>query len=151
MIWIVMIVTVIVDQLSKYYVSHTFQYLESVTVVPKLFKLTYVHNYGAAFGILQHQRWLFIVVSVLVIGLVLYFYRQLPKDWLTKLAIGLVLGGTIGNNLLDRLRLGYVVDFFELPYWPVFNVADSAIVVGMIIIAWKIVFTGQNTGEIEDV
>lgn len=150
LVGLVLVVVLALDQWSKYYISHTFDYLEAHQVIPKFFRIVYVHNRGAAFGILQNKRWFFVVVGFFVIGLVIYFYRELPKDWLTKLAIGLALGGTIGN-LIDRIRWGYVVDFLEVPYWPVFNVADSAIVVGMILLAWKILFTGQQTGEVEDV
>lgn len=150
MVWFIFFITVIIDQISKYYISSTFEYLQSVPVIPNLFRLTYVHNYGAAFGILQNRRGLFIFVSIVVFALVFYFYKQLPKDWISKMAIGLALGGTVGN-LIDRVFLGYVIDFFELPYWPVFNVADSAIVVGMLLLAWKILFPGQTTGEMENV
>lgn len=151
LIWIVMLFTLVVDQVSKYYVSHTYEYLHTMPLIPKVIRFTYVHNYGAGFGILQNQRWFLILVGFLVIGLVLYFYKQLPHDWFSRLAIGLALSGAIGN-LIDRIRVGYVVDFLEFDFirFPVFNVADSAIVVGMILLAVKILFTGQEIGEIKD-
>lgn len=151
--WVVMVATFILDQLTKYYVSHTFEYLESVPVLPNIFHLTYVHNFGAAFSILQNKQGFLILISILVIGAVIYFYQQLPKDWVSRLALGLALGGTFGN-LLDRVRFGYVIDFFDFQIWPVFNIADSAIVVGMILFAIKILLMNEEeneTGEIEDV
>lgn len=148
LIWVFAVLTFMVDQLTKYLVSNTFDYLQSLPVIPRIFHLTYVHNYGAAFGILQNRRGLFILVSATVIALIVYFYKQLPKGWLTQVAMGLVLGGTLGN-LIDRLRLGYVIDFFDFRVWPVFNIADSAIVIGVIIFAWKIFFQKPKTGEIK--
>ncbi len=155
MIWIILFITLGLDQWSKYYVSHTFHYLESIPIIPKVFHLTYVKNFGAAFGILQNRRELFVVITFIVIGIVIYFFKQLPKDWISKLALGLALSGAIGN-LIDRVRLGYVVDFFDFQVWPVFNIADSAIVIGMSIFALKIFLSEQKkedteTGEMEDV
>ncbi len=146
MTWIIMLGIFVIDQISKYYVVQNLHYLESTPVIPNIFHLTYVHNYGAAFGILQNKRVFFIVISVLVITVFLYFYRHLPKDWMTKIAVGMALGGTIGN-LFDRLRLGYVVDFFDFQIWPVFNIADSALVVGMILLAWRVLFTDEDAVE----
>lgn len=151
MIWIVILITVLLDQASKLYVSHTFEYLQTMPLLPKLIHFTYVHNFGAAFGILQNWRWLLILVGVTAFGFVLYFYRQLPQDRFSRLALGLALGGAIGN-WLDRIRLGYVVDFLEFEFirFPVFNIADSAIVVGMILLSLKILFTREETGEVKD-
>lgn len=143
MIWLQVFLVFVIDQLSKYYVSQTFSYLESVPVIPGIFDLTYVRNYGAAFGIFQNGRPLFILVTLITIGLFLYFYRDFCEDWLTRLAGGLAFGGILGN-FLDRLRLGYVVDFFDFKIWPVFNIADSAIVVGMIFLAWRIIFSPDS-------
>ena len=71
-----------------------------------------------------------------MVAVILYYYRQLPeRAWLVRLALGLQLGGALGN-VVDRLRQGYVVDFLEVPHWPVFNVADSCIVVGVVLLGW---------------
>lgn len=147
-IWVFMILTFMVDQFTKYVVNSSLEYLQSVPVIKGIFHLTYVHNYGAAFGILQNRRGLFILVSAVVIVLVVYFYKQLPKDWATQVALGLAIGGTLGN-MFDRLRVGYVVDFFDFRIWPIFNIADTAIVVGMILFAWRILFPRVKTGEIK--
>jgi signal peptidase II len=98
-------------------------------------------NRGAAFGVLQNQNALFIVVSGIVIAVIIGSYKYSPtrSAWL-NLALGLQLGGAIGN-LIDRLRLGYVVDFLDVGVWPVFNVADSAIVIGVGILALHLLRT----------
>lgn len=104
-----------------------------------LLRLTYVENRGAAFGLLQNQTLFFVLVGVVVIGVIAASYRYLPRSGvLMHLALGLQLGGAVGN-LIDRVRQGYVVDFMDFGYrqnwWPVFNVADSAIVVGVALLA----------------
>jgi signal peptidase II len=99
--------------------------------------LTHVNNTGAAFGIFQGQSFPLTLVGLLGICVLLlyafFLYRRLPflNNKLSEVALGLILGGTIGN-LIDRLRLGYVTDFIDFHFWPAFNVADSAIVVGAI-------------------
>src|SRR5687767_9536061 len=108
-------------------------------VLGDYFRFTYVENRGAAFGLLQDQTAFFVLVGVLVIGVIAASYRYLPRSGLLlHLALGLQLGGAIGN-LIDRVRQGYVVDFVDFGYhsnwWPVFNVADSAIVVGVALLA----------------
>ena len=102
-------------------------------------RFTYVENRGAAFGLLQDQTAFFVVVGILVVGVIAASYRYLPRSgFLVHLALGLQLGGAVGN-LIDRIRQGYVVDFVDFGYhsnwWPVFNVADSAIVVGVALLA----------------
>jgi signal peptidase II len=131
---------VIVDQTTKRLaeerLSKTGVGSVPVPVVGDFLRLTYVKNTGAAFGLLQDQTAFFVFVGVVVIGVIAASYRYLPRSgfqWL-HLALGLQLGGAIGN-LIDRVRQGYVVDFVDFGYrsnwWPVFNVADSAIVVGV--------------------
>ena len=110
-----------------------------VPVVGDFLRLTYVENRGAAFGLLQDQTAFFVFVGVLVIGVIAASYRYLPRSgFRLHLALGLQLGGAIGN-LIDRVRQGYVVDFVDFGYhsnwWPVFNVADSAIVIGVALLA----------------
>jgi signal peptidase II len=99
-------------------------------------QLTYVENRGAAFGLLQDQTALFILVGLIVVGGLIASYRHLPTvSPLLNLGLGLQLGGALGN-LIDRVRQGYVVDFVDLSWWPVFNVADAAIVVGVGVLAY---------------
>ncbi|MBI4347649.1 MAG: signal peptidase II [Elusimicrobia bacterium] len=102
----------------------------------RFFWLTYVENTGAAFGMLQGANWFFIVVSTVLLG-GLYWLRTRPEAagaW-PQLAVTLVAGGAVGN-LYDRLRFGYVIDFLDFRVWPVFNVADSCISVGAVLLAF---------------
>jgi signal peptidase II len=130
----------IFDQITKRFMEHylLLQPDGSVSIIGELLRLTYVQNRGAAFGILQNQSFLFLVVGVGVIAAILVSYRYFPKmSLLLNLALGLQLGGAVGN-LFDRVRLGYVVDFVDVAIWPVFNVADSAIVIGVAILAFHL-------------
>jgi signal peptidase II len=134
------VAVVVLDQVTKRIAEHslTLQPDHSISIVGDLLRLTYVQNRGAAFGILQNQSILFVIVGVAVIGAILVSYRYFPKmSLLLNVALGLQLGGAIGN-LSDRIRLGYVVDFVDVAIWPVFNVADSAIVIGVAVLAFHL-------------
>ncbi len=131
---------VVLDQITKrlaeYYLLQRPDH--SISIAGELLRLTYVSNRGAAFGILQNQSILFVIVGIAVIGAILVSYRYFPKmSLLLNIALGLQLGGAIGN-LMDRVRLGYVVDFVDVAIWPVFNVADSAIVLGVGVLAFHL-------------
>jgi signal peptidase II len=93
-----------------------------------------VHNTGAAFGLFPNQTILFVVVAVVIVTALIVSYRRLARGpiWL-RIGLGLVLGGALGN-LSDRVRLGYVIDFVDVRWWPVFNLADSCIVAGVLIL-----------------
>ncbi len=110
----------------------------SIPILGQWFKLTYVENRGAAFGLFQNQSVFFIIVGVLVVGGILVGQRYIPgHKTALALCLGMQLGGAVGN-MVDRIRYGHVFDFMELPHWPVFNVADSAIVVGVAILAYHL-------------
>lgn len=136
---IVMLLSIAIDQFSKYLVSHHLPYLHAVPVIPGWFSLTYVRNHGAAFSMLQNQRWLLVSVAVGVVLAVMILRNRLPKDWLTQISLGLVVGGTLGN-MIDRIRVGSVTDFLDFHVSTIFNIADSALTVGMVFLAWKILF-----------
>jgi signal peptidase II len=131
----------ILDQLTKFYIIETFALYESLHIMPGL-NITYVQNTGAAFSFLSDaggwQRWFFIVLSSGVsVALLIWIYR-LPVTWRwLAAALALVLGGAIGN-LIDRIMYGYVIDFIDVYYqnwhWPAFNVADSAISIGVVML-----------------
>jgi signal peptidase II len=145
------------DQLTKWlaqtYLSRVPD--QSIPIIDDLVRLTYVANRGAAFGILQNQTVVFVVIGVGVIAVILASYRYLPVSGiLLNLALGLQLGGAVGN-LIDRVRNGYVVDFIDVALrragsgavpleWPVFNLADSAIVVGVVILAFHLMRTPER-------
>lgn len=127
------------DQVSKYLVLRYLKVGESWNPVPLLrglFSVTHVVNSGAAFGLFPDQGTLFVVIAVVVVVAIVAYYRYLPTDrWLVRASLGLQLGGALGN-LLDRLHYGYVVDFIDFKVWPVFNLADSAIVIGVAVLAY---------------
>jgi signal peptidase II len=139
----------VLDQVTKALVLAHLPLGGSIPVLPGFFDLTHVHNPGGAFGFLsgmsaEVRALLFVAVSLLAAGLILYFYWQTPPGQ-RFLAVGLALlfGGAVGN-LVDRMRFGVVVDFLDLYagdlHWPAFNVADSAITVGVLIFAYHILF-----------
>ena len=135
---LVALATLALDQFTKWLVVTNLELGESVYPLPalsRLFSLTYVTNTGAAFGLLKEAGVVFVFVAILVITIIVLYVRRVPADQqLVRVALGLQLGGALGN-LIDRLRLGHVVDFIDLKFWPVFNVADSAIVIGVALLA----------------
>lgn len=137
----VALLVVILDQLTKYCVVTHFAVGESVPVIQNIFHWTYILNPGAAFGMLEGSRWLFVVIAFAVIGCIWLMRKDIYAygPWCTYGA-ALFAGGAVGN-LIDRARQGLVVDFFDFRIWPVFNVADIAICVGVGCIIWSILLT----------
>lgn len=130
------VIVPIVDQLVKSLVIEKLPVYESVTVIPGLLAWTHVRNPGAAFGLFPFQRPLFIFVAGLMVVLAIVFRKRiLAEPKLVQVALGLGLGGAIGN-LIDRLRTGYVTDFIEVPFIPIFNIADMSIVFGVGLLIW---------------
>lgn len=128
---------VAIDQAAKFVVTKTLEGQTPVQVLGGLFQVDYTRNTGAAFSMLQSGGWLFAAVALIVVlAILIYYPRMHQRGFLVTLALALVLGGAIGN-LIDRIRLGYVVDFIDFRWFPVFNLADSAIVcgVGVLILA----------------
>jgi signal peptidase II len=139
--FIVFFVAFMLDRVTKWLVDANLSYADRIPVIEGFFYLTHVRNPGAAFGMLadldpSYRLSFFIIVSLIAIGIILSFFRQIaPGDRLSALALGLILGGATGN-LFDRIRYGEVVDFLHFKLWggyawPDFNLADSFIVVGV--------------------
>ena len=129
---------IIVDQLTKYYVVTHFYLGESVPVIENIFHWTYILNPGAAFGMMEGSRWFFILIALVVVTGVYYLRKDIMDNGpMMKYGTALFVGGAIGN-LIDRARSGLVIDFFDFRIWPVFNVADICICVGVGCILWKI-------------
>jgi signal peptidase II len=139
----------ILDQATKALILMHLPLGGSVPVIPGFFDLTHVHNPGGAFGFLsamsaEVRSLLFVAVSLLAVGLIVYFYWQTPpRQGVLAFGLALVFGGAVGN-LVDRIRFGIVVDFLDVYirdlHWPAFNVADSAITVGVCIFAFHLLF-----------
>jgi len=131
---------VALDQLIKYYVTANL-ITKEVTVIKNFFYLTYVENYGIAFGMFQNKTMFFIVTtSVIAAAVAFMMYKFYSVNLWVTICLSLILGGAIGN-LIDRIRLGYVVDYLRFTIFPpVFNLADSAIVIGAIALGALVIF-----------
>jgi signal peptidase II len=140
-------IVVALDQATKGLAASHLMPGESISVLGDFIRLTLVHNTGAAFGLFPGSRVPFIVVSVVAIGVVLYlFFRETYRSVANRVLLGCILGGAVGN-LIDRVRLGYVVDFIDIGFgtarWPVFNAADSAVTIGVLLLAWNLARSGR--------
>lgn len=158
---IILLITVL-DQVSKYIVKQSMHLYESINVIGDFFRLTYIENPGMAFGIQFDNRILFTILSIAAAVIVfIYLLRMMNEKFIFRFSLALILGGAVGN-LIDRLIYGRVVDFFDVEFfdvslpafnflfldfpgysmtrWPVFNIADSAVTCGMILLTY-IIFT----------
>ena len=139
-------ITLSIDQLTKYLVTQNLAIYQSWPT-DGIFRFTYVTNTGTAFGLLQNQTVFLTIGSFIAIFLLYYLYKNfIFQNKLLSIAIGLQLGGAIGN-LIDRLRLGFVIDFIYIGWWPVFNVADSSIVIGITIISTYIILEPRKNTQ----
>lgn len=144
---LVALLVIIFDQLTKYYVVSNFYLGESVPVIENIFNWTYILNPGAAFGMFEGSRWFFVVIAIGVLVGIWYMKDEINEGgWMMQYGAALFGGGAIGN-LIDRARSGLVIDFFDFRIWPVFNVADIAICVGVAMILWKVLQTEFLTNE----
>ncbi len=134
-------VVIFFDRITKLFFSGLLGLGESLPLVPRVLHATLVHNTGIAFGLFRDQGIVFIIIPVIAIVLLvfnIYYYRQ-NNEVLSRryvIAFSMILGGAMGN-LFDRIMYGYVIDFIDFRIWPVFNIADSAITIGAVIIAWQ--------------
>ena len=142
-------IIVIIDQFTKFLIVKYLPLYDTVPVVSGLFNIIHIKNPGGAFGLLANlspgmRTFIFLFISSLAVGLILYFYLKTPvsQTWLAA-GFALIFGGAIGN-LIDRIRFGVVTDFLDFYiskyHWPAFNVADSAITVGIGIFIFHLLF-----------
>ena len=148
MIFIIAILILSLDQLTKILATNNLLLNQSLPVIKNIFHLSLIHNRGAAFGILKNQIPLFIFTSFSAIILIIFNlkderYRKLN---IYSLSLGLILSGALGN-FIDRLFFGYVIDFLDFRIWPVFNVADSAITIGAILLGWSILISKAKSTD----
>lgn len=131
MFYLIAIIWLVLDQVSKYYVMNHFAIGESVSVIQNVFHLTYIINRGAAFGMLANQRWFFLVVAFILIIVYAIYHKKVNRGPISlRIGSALLISGAIGNGI-DRYVLHGVVDFFDFRIWPIFNVADIGICVGV--------------------
>lgn len=135
--YLIALAVVAIDQISKWLVVNTMHLGEQIPLIENLLYITSHRNRGAAFGILQDQMWLFFIITIIVIAGIVYYLQTQVKFVGTGIAFGLVLGGALGN-FIDRLFRGEVVDFIDVKIigydFPIFNVADSCLVIGVILL-----------------
>lgn len=154
---LVALLTLAADQLSKQWIVTHLEWGQSMDLaswLTPILRLTHITNTGVAFGLLQGMGDIFTVVAIVVVGVLLWYHHSLPPGQvLLRIALGLQLGGAVGN-LADRLMRGAVVDFIDLNFWPlqqwpVFNLADASIVTGVGLLMLKMVFDLETaeTGE----
>jgi signal peptidase II len=139
-----MIFIIFADQLTKWLCVALLEGTQSVYLIPDVLRLTYVENRGAAFGMLDEHRWVFLLLStVAIIGLFIFLAKKPPESRLAWAGFTLVIGGGVGN-MIDRVMLGYVIDFIDFCAFPnlwkwVFNIADACVCVGVgILMLWLI-------------
>jgi len=137
MVLIVVAAILSLDQFTKFLAGAALTLNRPLPVIKGIFDLTLVHNRGAAFGILKNQVPFFIFASIVAIYLIYKNLKAHGHNFSYSLALGLILAGAIGN-LIDRVIFGYVIDFLDFRIWPVFNVADSAITIGAIMLGWHL-------------
>lgn len=130
------IILVIIDQITKYLTVQNIELGQVIEFIPNIVSLTYIRNTGAAFSILEGQMWFFYIVTIIVIGVLIYYmYTEAKKDRMLGILLSFILAGAIGN-FIDRLMLQYVVDMIKLEFidFAIFNVADSYLTVGVILL-----------------
>ena len=143
LLWILIIAaSVILDQATKLLVVNTMDYGQSIVLIKNIFSFQYIHNYGAAWGMFSNHRWVFMLITSLALiamPIILYRYRKL--HFLFGLSLSLFIGGAIGN-MIDRVFLGYVVDFLQFTFidFPIFNVADICVVFGAAFMMIYVIF-----------
>lgn len=149
MFYIIIILIVIGDQLTKGLIQNVMMLNQSIPVWDGVFSITYIHNTGAAFSMMAGKTQVLALFQVVIIGVILGYYVLKGRKFhpLLKISLAMIVAGGIGN-LIDRLTLGYVVDFFDFHFWPIFNVADIGVSVGCVLLAGYVFFIeGKEKSE----
>jgi signal peptidase II len=144
---VVAAIVVVVDQITKAMVVRAFGPPEagkSKEIIPRLLDFRHDENTGAAFSLFQGRSTTLLLIGIIVIGVLIYYYRALPQGQpVLRLAVGGVLGGAVGN-IIDRIRLGHVTDWIHVTHYPTFNIADSCITIGMFTLAIYLLFMDRS-------
>jgi len=141
----IVLLVIIADQLTKAWIRTNLAPGEVLYDIG-IFRIIHIYNTGAAFGIFKDHSLTLLIVAIIGIIVILLLVFIMSSRWrflnsrLVRVGIGMVLGGTISNNLFDRIRLGHVTDFIDFKVWPAFNVADASATIGAIIVAYCIIF-----------
>ena len=129
MFWFFAGAVLVADRLLKLYIDHHFAVHESRSVIQGVLSILYVRNEGAAFSLLSGQRWLLLIIAAITVCAILWYRHGTHLKTSADIALGCVVGGAFGN-MIDRVMQGYVIDYISVGWWPVFNLADMAIVGG---------------------
>lgn len=152
---IIIIISILSDQITKLWAADVLKNGNSIKIIGNFLRFTYAENKGAAFSILQNQRWFFLIITVIMLIFLGYIYFKTKNITnISKLSIAMITGGAIGN-FIDRLRLGYVIDFIDVRFgdfynFPVFNIADSFVVCGTILMIILILFNKFEMSESDE-
>jgi signal peptidase II len=149
--YIIALFVILLDQVTKWLIVSRMNYGDSITIIENMFYITSHRNRGAAWGILQGQMWLFYVITLIVIVAITYYIQKAAKGkWLLGVSLSLMLGGAIGN-FIDRVFCKEVVDFIHTYIFgynfPVFNIADSSLVIGVILLMIQMLLDERKTKE----
>ncbi|MDR2940454.1 MAG: signal peptidase II [Clostridiales bacterium] len=151
---VVFMFLVAIDQFTKWLAFNNLKDIGSIYLIEGVFNFTFVENRGAAFGLLQGARWFFVISTIIIVSIIIYYYIKMPKTKTYNLArwcLVLILSGAAGN-FIDRLLNGYVIDFLHATFikfmnFPVFNLADTYVVVGALLLAVLVLFfIKEDTG-----
>ena len=147
--YVLTIAVIICDQLTKYVVRETIPLYETFIQVG-IFSIVHGQNTGSAFGLFAGFTNFLIIASLIGLALILYFFvKQASANLFVRIAVGLIVGGAVGN-LIDRVKDGFVVDFISVGWWPAFNVADSAISIGMTVMLLFMIFGNKIDNDAKD-
>ncbi|KLU60492.1 lipoprotein signal peptidase [Peptococcaceae bacterium CEB3] len=148
LVWLTMIMVWLIDRALKIVIASRFVPGQSVVLIPKVLHLTYVLNPGAAFGLMAGRTWIFIATALIVVLVIIFVQRKVPKgETMIRLAMGMIGGGALGN-LYDRIHSGLVIDYLDFRIWPfVFNFADSMIVIGVGLLLLAVYRKERRGGE----
>ena len=145
-VFLISILSIIVDQISKYIIDIKLRFDEVITVINNFFYLTRTSNTGAAFSIFEGKIILFLIISIVTIVILIKYIKSFKNNIINSISFGLMIGGIVGN-FIDRLYLGYVRDFIKIDIfgynYPIFNIADSCIVIGVILLCISIIRGGE--------
>ncbi len=133
------IIIVLLDQLTKLVVQKFLELGKQTAIIPNFLYIKYLQNTGMGFGLMQGQTWMIAWITIIFIGILLYYYDKMPGKKIIVVFAGLLLGGAVGN-LIDRIAFGFVRDFIAFTFWPAFNIADMAITVGgigLLVYLWR--------------
>lgn len=135
------VLVVILDQITKYLIANSMTIGESISIIPGIFHITYILNPGAAFGLFENSRIFFLAIALICVVATFVFRKYILEEGkLFQYGMALFIGGAIGN-VIDRANNGLVRDFFDFRIWPIFNVADIAICIGVVMILISVFIT----------